>query len=165
MHVDINPYPNKWHKFLTGVLIRAVNRQKLKRLWVRAEMGSTTSTLQRCTWTLNGPGGKMAVACPAPCPIAADMAHDWLWVEWGHLGGHVTMRWMRGPLLTTKESLSYLISQCEDKRAISIHELSESLGTATSRYYSENIICSKIDTFTKIGEKNRMAVTCKQKNK
>lgn len=37
--------------------------------------GEGASTL---TQTLNGPGGKMAVAWPAPCLIAAEMAHDWL---------------------------------------------------------------------------------------
>lgn len=41
----------------------------------------------------SGPGGKMAVAWPTPCPITAEMAHDWLgWngvILKGSGGGHV----------------------------------------------------------------------------
>lgn len=41
----------------------------------------------------SGPGGKMAVAWPAPCPITAEMAHDWLgWngvILKGSGGGHI----------------------------------------------------------------------------
>lgn len=72
-----NSYPNKWHKFLTRVLVRAVKRQQ--RCCERDQVSpSDTSTLQSYTRTLNDPGGKMAVAWWAPCPITAGMAHAWL---------------------------------------------------------------------------------------
>ena len=99
-----------------------------------------TSTLQRCTWTLNGPGGKMAVAWAATCPIAAEMAHWW---NGGHLGG-VMLQWDEwgGPLLTTTRgrALSYQPVQ-ELFLYITITELSV-----------EHVTGSIIHAFTKVGK-------------
>lgn len=43
-------------------------------------------------------------------PSQRKMAHDWLWGNGGHLGGeggHVTMRWKKEPLLTTKDGFFF----------------------------------------------------------
>lgn len=130
-HREINSYPNKWHKFLTWVLIRAVNRQSREAVsMLRGEFEhfNTPEVHMNTQWSWREDGSGMA------CTMSHRSRNGtWLvWVQWGHLGEggcHVTMRWMRGPLLTTKRRV-FLISQCQDKRAIIIHYTSDRLRPA-----------------------------------
>lgn len=70
---------NFWQESSSGL-----QRERIKTVWVGPEdRWLSNTTLQRCTRTLNGPGGKMAVAWPAPCPIAEENG-TWLALgEWG----------------------------------------------------------------------------------
>lgn len=72
-------YPNEWHKFLTGVLIRAGNRQMVKKLWVWPQVNFNISTLQgvhmNTQWI---PEGRWRRHGRKPCPIAAEMEYGWL---------------------------------------------------------------------------------------
>lgn len=102
-----NSYPNKWHKFLTGVLIRAVQREK----------EAVSETGGGCEHFNNSKGAHEHSMVLEGEWLWHDLHHvpsQWKWYMTGLGGmgsswGHITMRWMRGLLLTTKrrQGLSY----------------------------------------------------------
>lgn len=108
----------------------------------------------------------MAVAWPAPCPIAAVMAHGWLgWngVILRGVGGwsrNNEMNERTAPYNQKTRGGVFLISQYWDKRASFIHGTkSDSLGPAvincatTLYFYSEHVAGSTVHTYTKIRKK------------
>lgn len=120
-------YPDERHKFLTGVLVGAANRQTVRTLRVWPQVNVNISTLQggvgvhmNTQWVLEGRWRRHG---RKPWPIAAEMEHGWLGWNASH---NDEERGMRGALLTTQALPGVSLI----KREQSCCDYSNSLGSA-----------------------------------